>query len=93
MNDDASMKRCFLGILAPRDRGCNGDGEDDGGLGGSSRGSHSSVQASSDSTNMPGRDVVTATLPPRQELPCGRMLRVDDDLLCRVLLGPANGVE
>jgi len=96
MNYSASSKRCFLGILTPRVDECNIS--DDGSLTGSSYDSAPSIQASSNSTNKTNAngvehqdEVVVAA--PRQELPCGRILRVNDDLLCQMLLGPNSNCE
>lgn len=89
MNEMASMKRCFLGILTPSAAECHyHDVADDSLLTSSCDGSRCSpIQASCRNANdTPERNGTAGTW---RDLPRGKILRVDDDLLCRILLGPS----
>lgn len=81
MNDDSSVERCFLGILTPRAR--SGNTDDD------SLSSHASYVSSGASSNLAEEPNSTAGASDDDmplQLPCGKILRVDDDVLCHLLL-------
>mmetsp|Transcript_23764 Transcript_23764/g.40621 ORF Transcript_23764/g.40621 Transcript_23764/m.40621 type:complete len:316 (+) Transcript_23764:435-1382(+) len=74
MNDISSMKACFLGILTPRSKG---DYHDDS--------SFTSCESSTCPDNSKDKDILAA--PREHSLPHGQIIRVDDGMLCQVLLG------
>mmetsp|Transcript_27837 Transcript_27837/g.58806 ORF Transcript_27837/g.58806 Transcript_27837/m.58806 type:complete len:332 (+) Transcript_27837:508-1503(+) len=74
MNDISSANTCFLGILTPRSKG---DYHDDS--------SFTSCESSTCPDNSKDKDILAA--PREHSLPHGQIIRVDDGMLCQVLLG------
>jgi hypothetical protein len=79
MDDEYSRERCFLGLLTPQD---TPNGWDDTSL--SSNESNPSDMISSN----PDEGARDSSTVPR--LPCGKVLRVDDNVLCQMLLGTST---
>ena len=82
MNENASMKRCFLGIITPRSEDEEVVEDDNDFL---STPSHKKKTTPHPIEDTNGGGCFGASSPRR--LPIGKILRVDDEYLCQMLLG------
>jgi len=93
MNDISSANTCFLGILTPRSNGKDGKDDDDSSFKSYDESTCNSVDATSDLVKKSNAQLMhreVATHSQQHSLPCGKILRVNDGLLCLILVGPNN---